>query len=91
MGSLQIGSIATVMLFLSWVILVVSSGAGIWTQLGITSVLEPPGQKPDPYNPTIRNPKIIFPFQIQLVTLGAGVLFLVVYGVITILGVSQTT
>ena len=89
-GTLDVGSAASLWLFLSWVIFLVSSGAGIWTLLAVITVLEP-RDPPDPHNPTVRTLAIAVPFTLQLVALGVGVLVLVVFGVITILSTFQTT
>lgn len=89
-GTLDVGSAATLLLFSSWIILLISNGAGIWTLLAVVTVLEPK-EPPDPHNPTIRTLQIALPFVLQLVALGAGVLVLVVYGIITILSTFHTT
>ena len=72
-----------ILLALSWVALLTSSIVGVWTQLGITTVLAPK-EKHDTYQPSIRLMKIEYPFRIQLVSFIVGVLILVVYGAITV-------
>ena len=62
--------------------LVLSVAFGIWTQLGITSVLAPPDDKKSfiPQDArTIRHRKIKKAFALQLVSFGIGVILMGVY------------
>jgi hypothetical protein len=66
------------------VFLVVSVACGIWTQLGITTVLAPsPNQSGAASIPegqqTIRHKKIKTPFALQLLAFGAGIILLAAY------------
>lgn len=65
---------------LSWVTMLISVGCGVWTLLGIVTVLEPknPGSN---YVPTIREKAIKIPFAIQIIAFGMSALFMVMYGV----------
>ena len=72
-GSLQRWSLA-----LSWLCLVVSIGAGVWTQLAITHVLSE-GTSKQPANPWSR--KIRVPFLLQIACFVIGILVLVIYSV----------
>ena len=64
--------------------LVVSIACGIWTQLGITTVLAPPidsNAKPEisDQDQTIRHEKIKIPFALQLIAFGIGVILVAAY------------
>ena len=64
--------------------LVLSVACGIWTQLGVTTVLAPPAAPngtpviSDPEQ-TIRHKKIKIAFALQLVSFGIGVILMAVY------------
>ncbi len=68
---------------ISWILLLGSAIVGVWTQLGITNVLEPkPEDKNESFIQTIRNEKIKFPFKIQIVLFALGIITTVLYGII---------
>jgi hypothetical protein len=67
--------------------LVLSVGCGIWTQLGITTVLAPPAKSDTQAGiaeaqQTIRHTKIKKPFALQLFSFGLGVMLMAIYQVI---------
>ncbi|MFT3702133.1 MAG: hypothetical protein QM802_07175 [Agriterribacter sp.] len=70
-----------VILIISWIIFLAAAIVGIWTQLGLTNVLEPK-VKPTPFNPTIQNEKIKTPFRIQIILFAVGIMMTVIYGAI---------
>ena len=59
--------------------MLVSISLGIWTLLGVATVLEPP-EKPNKYSPTIRDAKIKMPFAFQIIAFGIGVLIFILFG-----------
>ncbi len=62
----------------SWVLLLIATGIGVWTQLAITHVLSEASQSQPP---SAWNQKITVPFQLQIVTFLLGVVALTLYGV----------
>lgn len=68
---------------LFWVFMLISIVFGVWTLLGLTTVLEPKNNSTS-YKPSIRNPQIKSPFAIQLLAMATGFIFLVVFGLLKI-------
>jgi hypothetical protein len=62
----------------SWVALLVSTGIGVWTQLGITQVISE-GTTTSP--PSVRNRRVTVPFQLQIITFLVGIVAVVGYGI----------
>ena len=74
-----------VTIIISWILLLASAIAGIWTQLAITNVLEPkPKVLHQDFDQTIQNEKIKTPFKFQILLFGIGMLATVIYGIIQI-------
>ena len=73
-----------IILISSWIILLGSAIVGIWTQLGLTNVLEPQ-KKSDPFKPSIQDERIKKPFRFQIILFAIGVIMTVVFGVVKIL------
>jgi hypothetical protein len=67
----------------SWIALLVSTGIGVWTQLGITQVIS---EGSDVHPPSVRDRRITVPFQLQIVTFLAGVFAVVAYGITRLFG-----
>jgi len=65
------------LLTLSWLALLGTTGAGVWTQLAITGVLSRTSATPA----TPWNRKITYPFKIQIAAFLVGVALLVFYGI----------
>jgi hypothetical protein len=65
--------------------LVLSVTCGIWTLLGITTVLEPKSSIQEA-DRTIRHPKIKTAFALQLVSFGIGVILMGVYQALRLWG-----
>ncbi len=75
---------AKVVWLLGSLFLVVSVACGIWTQLGITTVLAPPSHSNGQLaiseaEQTIRHRKIKKPFGRQLISFGLGVMLMAIY------------
>lgn len=83
LGGLQPGAWETILLFLSWVALLGSTGTGLLTLLKMVDVLHPKNQQAG-YQPSIRDRSIRIPFSVQLSSLFAGVVILMIYGVVTL-------
>jgi hypothetical protein len=66
------------LLTFSWLALLATTGAGVWTQLAITGVLSS-GTTEKPATPW--NRKITVPFRIQIIVFTVGVALLVSYGI----------
>lgn len=62
-----------------YVLMFVSLGFGIWTLLGLTTVLEPKNRSRF-YSATIRDSKIKKLFAFQIIVFGAAVLFFILFG-----------
>jgi hypothetical protein len=71
------------LLAFSWLAMLGTAGAGVWTQLAITDVLSS-GTKDQPPSPWAR--KITFPFKAQIYTFTLGVALLVSYGITRLFG-----
>lgn len=67
-----------------WITMLVSIGCGIWTHLGMATVLAPnPPSKQDSStaDPTIRAPSIKLPFAFQIILFGLATVLMVVFGI----------
>ena len=67
------------LLLVSWVLLLASAFLGCCTLLAMTGEIDPPKRTAE-HKPSIRNPKVKFPLQLQIVTFMFGVLLIVIYG-----------
>jgi hypothetical protein len=70
-------------LALSWLLLLVAVGVGVWTQLAITDVLAnaKPGKAPSAWERAIT-----FPFKTQIISFVLGVIGLTLYAVLRLFG-----
>jgi hypothetical protein len=67
-----------------WLLLLLSVGSGVWTQLSITGELA--DAKPTGEPPSAWSKAITLPFRIQILTFLAGVVALTVYGFLRLAG-----
>ena len=71
------------LLAISWMLLLISTAVGVWTQLSITHVLS---KGTDAKPPSAWNQMITVPFQLQILTFLGGIVLLTVYGIIRLFG-----